>query len=112
MSYERMTLSQAARSDALPRPVSPSTVYRWFRPGIRAATGERVRLHAERWGGQLYVTRSALEDFARRLADADAAADAEVEAGQAPPRPASAPTQEDRNRRLAAARAELSESGL
>lgn len=105
-----LTLSEAARSSHLPRPVAPSTIFRWHRPGILAANGQRVRLRAERYGGRLYVRPSAIRDFATRLADADAAADAEVEARQVRPLSTPTPSEDDRHRRLATARDQLAQA--
>jgi len=102
-SDDLLTLSEAART--VPRPVSPSTIFRWHRSGIRARNGERVRLEAMRYGGRLFVARGELENFARRLARADAAADdaEDDQRARATARPASRAGSSDREAQIAAA---------
>lgn len=107
-----MTLAEAARSPYIPRPVAPSTVYRWHRPGIRAASGERIRLRAEKYGGRVYVRPSALRDFAERLAEADAAADVGVETTGRRTEPPAPRSEDDRQRAVKRARAELDAAGI
>jgi len=83
---ERVTLSQAAR--IAPGKVSPNCVWRWCRRGVLARTGERVRLEHLRMGGRLYTTPRWIEEFGRRLAEADAAYfDATSEAPRSAPAP-------------------------
>ncbi|HKQ49704.1 MAG TPA: hypothetical protein VJZ71_16645 [Phycisphaerae bacterium] len=55
-------------------PGRPSTncVWRWCRRGVRGRDGERVRLQHVRIGGMIYTTRHWLDEFGRRLAEADA----------------------------------------
>jgi hypothetical protein len=67
---DQLTLSQAARR--LPRlrrerPVSPSTLWRWHRHGLRAQDGAVVRLRAWRVGGQTLTSEAALREFFARL---------------------------------------------
>ncbi|MFA7238401.1 MAG: hypothetical protein WC058_16210 [Phycisphaeraceae bacterium] len=57
----RLTLSQAGKKVGK----SPSAVFRWMRDGI---CGER--LQAAYFGGSLFTSEDALNDFARRVADA------------------------------------------
>lgn len=68
---ERLTLSQAAR--IAPGSPSPNCVWRWCRRGVIARSGERIRLQHVRIGGKLFTTARWLDEFGRRLADADAA---------------------------------------
>jgi len=64
-----LTLSQAAR--LVPGRLAASTLWRWHRRGVRAASGQRVRLRCVRFGRRLYTTAEWLEEFSRRLAEAD-----------------------------------------
>ena len=67
---EVLSLSDAAR--ALPsvhgRRIHPSTLWRWARKGIKGQRLEYLRI-----GRAIVTTRRALNDFAARLAAADAA---------------------------------------
>lgn len=70
VSESPLSLSQAAR--LLPpgrrgRPVTLSCLLRWVLRGLRAPTGEVVRLEAARLGGRWLTTRAALQRFAGRL---------------------------------------------
>ena len=69
---ELLTLAAATRE--LPGRVHPSTIWRWARNGVRARNGLRVRLAHRRLGRRVYVTREALHDFSRALAEADCVA--------------------------------------
>jgi hypothetical protein len=65
-----LTLSQAARR--LPRrrrgrPVSPATLWRWYKHGIKARSGETVRLQVWKIGGQTFTSEEALRVFSERL---------------------------------------------
>lgn len=87
---ERVTLSQAAR--VAPGGISPNCVWRWCRRGVLARTGERVRLEHIRVGGKLYTTPRWIEEFGRRLAEADASYfDATTDAPCSAPDPAQRP---------------------
>jgi len=67
-----MTMEQAAR--LCPRKVSPVTMWRWCRKGVRVrGTGERVKMAHIRAGGTLYTTTKDFHEFFKALADADAA---------------------------------------
>jgi hypothetical protein len=71
-----LSLSQAAR--LLPpgrrgRPVTLSCVLRWVLDGVRAPSGEQVRLEALRVGGRWVTSREALQRFAERLTPAQPA---------------------------------------
>lgn len=48
----------------LGRPVHPSTVHRWRRPGVH-----KIRLEAVRIGGTWHTTWSAFDDFCRKLTE-------------------------------------------
>jgi hypothetical protein len=86
-AMDQITFSQAARR--LPRmrrgrPVSPSTLWRWHRHGLKAWDGAVVRLRAWRVGGQTLTSEAALREFFARLS---------AGAGEAPTR--AAPTEDD-----------------
>jgi hypothetical protein len=68
---EQITLSEAAKI----APGRPSTncLWRWCRRGVLARTGERVRLQHTRIGGKIFTTAQWIDEFGRRLAEADAA---------------------------------------
>jgi hypothetical protein len=60
------TFSQAARR--LPhlngdRPVSPSTLFRWSRDGLRAADGQRIKLECRRIGRTFVTSDEAVSRF-------------------------------------------------
>lgn len=65
-----LTLAQASRI----APGRPSTncLWRWCRRGVLARNGERVRLEHIRAGGKIFTTAAWVDEFGRRLADADA----------------------------------------
>ena len=48
-----------------------STVWRWCRRGIKARSGERIRLRHIRAGGRIFIPAEALDEFFRRVAEAD-----------------------------------------
>lgn len=64
-----ITLTQIAKI----APGRPKTncVWRWCRKGVMSRSGERVRLKHVRIGGMIYSTRHWLDEFGRRLAEAD-----------------------------------------
>jgi hypothetical protein len=68
---EQITLSQAAK--LAPGRPSSNCVWRWCREGVKAASGQRVRLKHVRFGSRIYTTRQWLNDFGLALAEADAA---------------------------------------
>jgi hypothetical protein len=57
-----LSLPQAARCSALPKPVSANTIHSWIRNGVTTATG-KVRLKAVRMGRRWLVSREALQRF-------------------------------------------------
>ncbi|MEP0848415.1 MAG: DUF1580 domain-containing protein [Phycisphaerae bacterium] len=65
-----ITLTEAAKI----APGRPSTncIWRWCRRGVLSRGGERVRLQHLRIGGMIYTTARWLEEFGRKLAEADA----------------------------------------
>lgn len=67
---EYLTLTEAAKI----APGRPTTncIWRWCRRGVLSRGGERVRLQHVRVGGMIYTTAHWLEEFGRRLAEADA----------------------------------------
>lgn len=64
-----ITLTQAAKI----APGRPSTncLWRWCRRGVLSRGGERVRLEHRRVVGKIYTAPQWLDDFGRRLAEAD-----------------------------------------
>ena len=66
---ERITLGQAAR--LLPGHPSPSSLWRWCRRGVKARNGEQIRMRHVRVGGKLYIQANWLDEFSKRLAEAD-----------------------------------------
>ncbi len=85
-----LTLSQAAQ--LLPGRPSACAVWRWGRKGIKARGGERVKLQHIRLGGRVYTRSDWLEEFGKRLAEADVAHfDARAETPLPPRDPAYGP---------------------
>ena len=108
-----LSLAQAARHPILPERKTPSTIYRWHRPGVKARNGERIRLEAERWGGRIYVRPSALKRFAERLAEADAAApEPEDQPRISPQRQPAQSSHDKRERQIAEADERLARVGI
>lgn len=105
---ERITLGQAAR--LLPGHPSPSSLWRWCRRGVKARNGERIRMRHVRVGGKLYIQANWLDEFSKRLAEADvehfAMADDEV------PLPPRCRRDTGRAERLAEVNRELQEAGI
>ncbi len=66
---EHISLSEAAKI----APGRPTTncIWRWCRRGVLSRNGERVRLQHVRVGGKIFTTPRWLEEFGRRLAEAD-----------------------------------------
>ena len=64
-----ITLTEAAKIT----PGRPSTncLWRWCRRGVLARGGERVRLEHRRIGGKIFTAPDWLEEFGRKLAEAD-----------------------------------------
>lgn len=91
---EHITLSQAAK--LAPGRPSPNCVWRWCREGVKAASGQRVRLKHVRFGSRIYTTRQWLSAFGLALAEADAA---HFERGEQAAE-VTAPTPRCRSRRL------------
>ena len=67
---QHISLTEAAR--IAPGRPSANCVWRWCRRGVLSRNGERVRLQHMRMGGQIFTTASWMEEFGRRLAEADA----------------------------------------
>ena len=67
---QHITLTQAAKI----APGRPSTncMWRWCRRGVIARSGQRIKLEHIRIGGKLFTTPQWVNEFGRRLADADA----------------------------------------
>ncbi|MBL9149404.1 MAG: DUF1580 domain-containing protein [Phycisphaerae bacterium] len=66
-----ITLGDAAKL----APGRPSTncIWRWCRRGVLSRGGERIRLQHVRAGGKIFTTAEWVDQFVRRLAEADAA---------------------------------------
>lgn len=116
---EHITLTQAAK--LAPGRPSPNCVWRWCREGVKAASGQRVRLKHVRFGSRIYTTRQWLNAFGLALAEADAAhfergdQVAEVPISSTPRRPSRrsrGSTRDEARRRLDQAERELEEAGL
>lgn len=67
---DHITLTEAA--NIAPGRPSTNCIWRWCRRGVLSRNGERVRLQHVRMGGMIYTTAGWLEDFGKRLAEADA----------------------------------------
>lgn len=101
-SDDRIGLGEAARILG----VHPATVFRWIRGGCRG-----VKLDYARAGRKIIVSRDALEDFARRLREADDIrfATPPIPAEETIVKPA---TPKVREREVAAAKARLRDRGM
>lgn len=64
-----ITLTEAAKIT----PGRPSTncLWRWCRRGVLSRGGERVRLEHRRIGGKIFTAADWLDEFGRKLAEAD-----------------------------------------
>jgi hypothetical protein len=69
-TVDYLTLGQIA-AEVPSRPHS-SCVWRWCRRGVKSRSGERIRLEHVRIGGKIFSTAAWLNEFGRRLAEADA----------------------------------------
>jgi hypothetical protein len=117
---EHITLTQAAK--LAPGRPSPNCVWRWCREGVKAASGQRVRLKHVRFGSRIYTTRKWLNAFGLALAEADAAhfergdqVHAEVPVPSTPrrrSRRSRGSARDEARRRLDQAERELEEAGL
>ena len=69
-SNNYLSLSEAAkRSPGRPH---AATVWRWARRGVKARSGERIRLEHVRVGGRIFIPADALDRFFKAVSDADA----------------------------------------
>ncbi|MBI5725053.1 MAG: hypothetical protein HZA50_13915 [Planctomycetes bacterium] len=107
---EHLTLAEAARS--LPRSVSPNCVWRWCRKGVKSRSGGRVNLEHVRIGGVIYTKLAWLEEFGRRLAQADAEHFSQPEIEQPSTGRRKTVSQSRRQERLAQVERELTEAGI
>ena len=64
------TLTELAKG--LPGRPHSSTVWRWCRKGVKSRSGDRIQLEHVRIGARVFSSPQAVEQFGRRLADADA----------------------------------------
>ena len=62
-------LTHAARLS--PGKPHASTIWRWCRKGVKARSGERIRLEHIRAGGRIFTTAKALKCFFERVTEAD-----------------------------------------
>jgi hypothetical protein len=65
-----ITLGEAAK--LAPGRPSVNACWRWARKGVKARSGQRIRLRHIRAGGRVLTTAAWVEQFTRELADADA----------------------------------------
>ena len=113
---EHLTLSEAAKI----APGRPSTncIWRWCRRGVLARSGERVHLQHVRIGGKIFTTAQWLDEFGRRLAEADAAYFELRESDAAAPPPRTRPNtrrqryEDHRRASIEHANRELEDAGL
>ena len=105
---EYLTLSQAAKR--LPNRPHAASIWRWCRRGIRSRSGKRIYLEHRRFGGRLFVSDEALDQFGRELAAADAAHFGQQD--QAAGRPATPSTRGRRAIEIGNAARELDEAGI
>ena len=64
-----ITLAEATK--LIPGRPSTNVAWRWCRRGLKARSGEVVRLKHRRVGGKIYLTEKAIGDFFETLAQAD-----------------------------------------
>lgn len=118
LADEHITLTAVAK--IAPGRPSPNAVWRWCRRGVQARNGQRVRLEHIRVGGKIFTTRGWLDEFGRKLADADrryfdlneAIAESSAPAPPRPDRRKRSRVDEDRRRAIADAERELDEAGI
>ena len=77
-SHNYLNLNQAAAvCPNSPRPgeksnnLHSSTIWRWCRKGVKATSGDMVKLRHVRIGGKIHTTKQWLDDFFESLAAAD-----------------------------------------
>ena len=104
---ELLTLRQAAKalppSNRTGRPLHISALWRWYKSGILAPNGTRVRLEVVRVGGTLATSVEALQRFIQRTSRTAAP---QTES------PGHTTLSNDRKRRLRAAEHELDIAGI
>ncbi len=66
-----ISLTRAA--ELTPGNFSYNAMWRWCRRGIKARSGQTVKLQHRRIGGQVFTTREALDEFLKVLDQADSA---------------------------------------
>ncbi len=64
-----ISLSHAAKSDS--DHLTYNALWRWCRRGIKTRSGQTVKLHHKRIGGQIFTTAEALNEFLGILAQED-----------------------------------------
>lgn len=108
---EYVSLTDAAK--ITPGRPTANCVWRWCRRGVRARNGERVRLRHIRMGGMMYTTAGWLDEFGRRLAEADAR-HFDSDGNDTPTGTLRQPTSrsQQRRREIESAERELDESGI
>ena len=67
--HQYLTLAAAAR--LVPGEPAPAVLWRWCRQGLKARSGQRVRLCHVRIGREIHITEGALTEFFEALAAAD-----------------------------------------
>lgn len=68
-TLDHITLGQA--SHLVPGRPSTNCMWRWCRKGVLSRGGERIRLQHVRIGGRIFTKPDWVEDFGRRLTEAD-----------------------------------------
>jgi hypothetical protein len=64
-----ITLTEAAK--LMPGRPSTNCLWRWCRRGVLSRGGERIRLEHRRIGGKIFTAPDWLDEFGRKLAEAD-----------------------------------------
>lgn len=103
---DKLTLAQAM--PGVPGKPSVSCGWRWCRYGIKARTGQRIKLRHIRVGARVFTSRKWLDQFFAELAQADADYFDRPEPAPAPFQP---PTSSVRLRATQAAEAKLMAAG-
>ena len=67
---EYIDLTEAAKR--CPGRPHTASVWRWCRRGLKSRSGDRIRLNHVRAGSRIFIKPDALDDFFRRVAEADA----------------------------------------
>ncbi|MGD8453621.1 MAG: DUF1580 domain-containing protein [Phycisphaerae bacterium] len=83
MPEDYISLAQAAQRT--PSRVSPATVWRWARRGVKSRIGKMIQLQHVRVGGRVFTKQRWLDEFFAAVAAADLEHQNRILAPQAPP---------------------------